>query len=95
MDKPADGNSFEEILAASELGTLLDELESVKGRFLRQLNKTLGGSLFDLLEDSNRAQGLPLLKLDDHDILTRPDCDQSWIDDFHLIEKQQANQINL
>ncbi|KAK5215820.1 hypothetical protein LTR72_011176 [Exophiala xenobiotica] len=91
----ANDRIFEEILAASEHGTLLDELESVKGRFLRQLNKTLGGSLFDLLEDSNRAQGLPLLKLDDHDILTRPDCDQSWIDDFHLIEKQQANQINL
>ncbi|KAK5202572.1 hypothetical protein LTR41_011677 [Exophiala xenobiotica] len=71
----ANDRIFEEILAASEHGTLLDELESVKGRFLRQLNKTLGGSLFDLLEDSNRAQGLPLLKLDDHDILTRPDCD--------------------
>ncbi|KAK5332285.1 hypothetical protein LTR98_011578, partial [Exophiala xenobiotica] len=83
----ANDRIFEEILAASELGTLLDELESVKGRFLRQLNKTLGGSLFDLLADSNRAQGLPLLKLDDHDILTRPDCDQSWFDDFHLNEK--------
>ncbi|KAK5259477.1 hypothetical protein LTR40_005914 [Exophiala xenobiotica] len=83
----ANDRIFEEILAASEHGTLLDELESVKGRFLRQLNKTLGGSLFDLLEDSNRAQGLPLLKLDDHDILTRPDCDQSWLDVSHLNEK--------
>ncbi|KAK5562221.1 hypothetical protein LTR43_012178 [Exophiala xenobiotica] len=82
----ANDRIFEEILATSEHGTLLDEIEAVKGRFLRQLNKTLGGSLFDLLEDSSRAQGLPLLKLDDHDILTRPDCDQSWLDDFHLEE---------
>ncbi|KAK5188672.1 hypothetical protein LTR47_011464 [Exophiala xenobiotica] len=72
----ANDRIFEEILATSEHGTLLDEIEAVKGRFLRQLNKTLGGSLFDLLEDSSRAQRLPLLKLDDHDIMTRPDCDQ-------------------
>ncbi|KAK5562630.1 hypothetical protein LTR43_011756, partial [Exophiala xenobiotica] len=83
----ANDRIFEEILATSEHGTLLDEIEAVKGRFLRQLNKTLGGSLFDLLEDSSRAQALPLLKLDDHDIMTRPDCDQSWINDFHLEEK--------
>ncbi|KAK5356063.1 hypothetical protein LTS03_011785, partial [Exophiala xenobiotica] len=83
----ANDRIFEEILATSEHGTLLDEIEAVKGRFLRQLNKALGGSLFDLLEDSSRAQGLPLLKLDDHDILTRHDCDQSWLDDFHLEEK--------
>ncbi|KAK7889956.1 hypothetical protein LTR67_008420 [Exophiala xenobiotica] len=83
----ANDRIFEEILATSEHGTLLDEIEAVKGRFLRQLNKTLGGSLFDLLEDSSRAQGLPLLKLDDHDIMTRPDCDQSWIDDFQLKDK--------
>ncbi|KAK4934607.1 hypothetical protein LTR10_024174 [Elasticomyces elasticus] len=83
----ANDRIFEEIPATLEHGTLLDEIEAVKGRFLRQLNKTLGGSLFDLLEDSSRAQGLPLLKLDDHDILTRPDCDQSWLDDFHLEEK--------
>jgi hypothetical protein len=49
----------------------------MKGRFLRQLNKTLSGSLFDLLEDLNRAQGLPLLKLNNYDILIRLDCDQS------------------
>ncbi|KAK5284009.1 hypothetical protein LTR55_011795, partial [Exophiala xenobiotica] len=83
----ANDRIFEEILASSEHGTLLDEIELVKGRFLRQLNKTVGGSLFDLLGDSSRAQGLPLMKLDDHDIMTRPDCDQSWIDDFHLKEK--------
>ncbi len=60
-----------------------------------QLNKTLGRSLFDLLEDSSRVQGLPLLRLDDHDIMTRPDCDQSWVDDFHSIENHQTNQVNL
>ncbi|KAK5202450.1 hypothetical protein LTR41_011801 [Exophiala xenobiotica] len=48
----ANDRIFEGILAASEHGTLLDELESVKGRFLRQLNRTPGGSLFDVLEDS-------------------------------------------
>ncbi|KAK5262683.1 hypothetical protein LTR96_011790 [Exophiala xenobiotica] len=83
----ANDRIFEETLVTSEHETLLDEIESVKGRFLRQLNKTLGRSLFDLLEDSSRAQGWPLLKLDDHDIMTRPDCDQSWINDFHLKEK--------
>ncbi|KAK5214611.1 hypothetical protein LTR72_012229 [Exophiala xenobiotica] len=83
----ANDRIFEETLATSEHETLLDEIESVKGRFLRQLNKTLGRSLFDLLEDSSRAQGWPLMKLDDHDIMTRPDCDQSWINDFHLKEK--------
>lgn len=66
----------------SERAALLNEIESLKGRFLRQLNKVLGVGLFDLLEDSTRAQGLRLLELDDHDIMTRPDCDQKWIDDF-------------
>jgi len=58
------------------------EIESLKGRFLRQLNKALGDGLFDLLEDPSRAQGLPLLEMDTHDIMTRADCDQKWIDEF-------------
>jgi hypothetical protein len=70
----------------SEHAALLDEIESLKGRFLRQLNKALGGGLFDLLEDSSRARDLPFLKLDDHDIISRLDCDQKWIDEFSCQE---------
>ncbi|KAK4934312.1 hypothetical protein LTR10_024383 [Elasticomyces elasticus] len=73
---------FEENLTSSEHGLLLNEIEALKGRFLRQLNKPLGGGLFDLLEDSSRAKGLPLLGMNHEDILTRPDCDQRWLNEM-------------
>lgn len=52
----------------SEHESLLDEIESVKGRFLRRLNAALDIGLFDLLGNATRAQELPLLHLDDQRI---------------------------
>lgn len=66
-------------MIVSEYDALLDEIDTAKGRFLRQLNKALGASLFDLLKDPSRAQSLPLLQLRDQDIMTRADCDPQWI----------------
>jgi hypothetical protein len=65
--------------AISEYSTLLDEIDAAKGRFLRQLNKALGMSLFDLLKDPNRPQNLHFLQLKDQDIIIRPGCDPQWI----------------
>jgi hypothetical protein len=70
------------VLAVSEYTTLLDEIDATKGRFLRQLNKALGMSLFDILKDPTRAKSLPLLQLTEHDITTRADCDPQWIDEL-------------
>ncbi|KAK5313540.1 hypothetical protein LTR93_010844 [Exophiala xenobiotica] len=74
---------FEETLTSSEHGVLLNEIEALKGRFLRQLDKALGRGLFDLLEDSSRATGLPLLELNHEDIMKRPDCDQRWLNEMN------------
>ena len=66
----------------SEYNALLDEIDAAKGRFLRQLNKALCASLFDLLKDPNRAQKLPLLQLEGQDIMTRVDCDPQRINEL-------------
>ena len=71
--------SFEEVLIGSEYNDLLAELDAEKGQFLRQLNKAIGASLFDLLKDPTRAQKFPLLQLEDQEITTRMDCDPQWI----------------
>jgi hypothetical protein len=71
--------SFEKTLTNLEYAALLDEIESTKGRFLRHLNKELGGDLFGFLKDSSRAGSLPLLQLDDQEIMKRPDCDPQWV----------------
>ncbi|KIW35837.1 uncharacterized protein PV06_11830, partial [Exophiala oligosperma] len=70
---------FEETLTAPEHVALLNAVDTEKGRFLRQLDRALGGSLFELLQDPSRAETLPLLKLDDEEIMTRPDCDPRWV----------------
>jgi hypothetical protein len=69
-------------LTISDVNALLDEIDAAKGRFLRQLNKALGMSIFELLKDPNRAQSLPLLQLKDQDITTRADCDPQWINEL-------------
>jgi hypothetical protein len=71
--------SFEDTLTILEYKALLDQIESTKGRFLRHLDSELGGDLFGFLKDSSRAGSLPLLRLDDQEIMTRPDCDPQWV----------------
>jgi hypothetical protein len=85
------GLSFEDILTVSEYTILLDEIDAVKGRFLRQLNKAVGGGLFDLLKDSTSARGLPLLRLGDQDIMFRPDCDPQWVNELTCFENTGCN----
>ncbi|KAK5202353.1 hypothetical protein LTR41_011894 [Exophiala xenobiotica] len=75
----ASDRTFEEILSVSEHTMLLNAVETEKGRFLRQVDHALGGSLFELLKDTNRVQHLPLLKLDDEEIMARSDCDSRWV----------------
>jgi hypothetical protein len=75
----------------SEQTILLDEIDRAKGRFLRQLNKAVGGSLFDLLKDSTSARGLPLLRLDDQNIMSRPDCDPQWVNELTCWENTSCN----
>ncbi|KAK5283065.1 hypothetical protein LTR40_002342 [Exophiala xenobiotica] len=93
----ANDRTFGEVLTVSEHEVLLYEIESVKGRFLRRLNATLGVDLFDLLENATRAPELPLLHLDDQHILARPDCDQRWVDEFRLqpdmLDRQQHSRL--
>lgn len=73
---------FEEGLSTSASSALLNAVDTEKGRFLLQLDRALGGSQFDLLQDSNRVQGFPLLQLDDRVIMARPDCDPRWIEEL-------------
>ena len=54
---------------------LLNAVDTEKGRFLRQVDRAVGGGLFELLADTNRVQRLPLLNLDDEEIMARSDCD--------------------
>lgn len=89
--KAKTGHSFEEALAISEYDTLLDEIETAKGHFLRQLNKALDMSLFDLLNDPKRAQDLPLLQLTDQDIERRADCDPQWINELKSMSDISAH----
>ena len=75
---------FEEVLTVTEVSSLLDELDNTKGNFLRQVDNALGGSLFELLADKSRVEGLPLLRSDDQDIVERPDCDPRWVKDMEM-----------
>ncbi|KAK5332270.1 hypothetical protein LTR98_011596, partial [Exophiala xenobiotica] len=70
---------FEEMLSVSEHTMLLNAVDTEKGRFLRQVDRAVGGGLFELLADTNRVQRLPLLKLDDEEIMARSDCDPQWV----------------
>jgi len=71
--------SFEQSLTGPEYTALLNQVDTEKGRFLRQLDHALGGRLFELLQDPSRVQNLPLLELDDEEMAARPDCDPRWI----------------
>ncbi|KAK7932780.1 hypothetical protein LTR80_011708 [Exophiala xenobiotica] len=75
----ASDRTFEEMLSVSEHTMLLNAVDTEKGRFLRQVDRAVGGGLFELLADTNRAQRLPLLKLDDEEIMARSDCDPQWV----------------
>ncbi|KAK5219752.1 hypothetical protein LTR47_011440 [Exophiala xenobiotica] len=75
----ASDRTFEEMLSVSEHTMLLNAVDTEKGRFLRQVDRAVGGGLFELLADTNRVQRLPLLKLDDEEIMARSDCDPQWV----------------
>ncbi|KAK4934415.1 hypothetical protein LTR10_024316 [Elasticomyces elasticus] len=75
----ASDRTFEEMLSVSEHTMLLNAVDTEKGRFLRQVDRAVGGGLFELLADTNRVQRLPLLNLDDEEIMARSDCDPQWV----------------